>query len=153
VSLTFHLVLRAGKEGSSHQVLVMLSKDQSARLGTRRTVNVTGTLNGLPFQNSFLPAGEGRHYLVISRALRTAAQVEVGDQVTLVFEIEHAPRPVTVPEDVHIALAQTPAAQTMFEKLSPSHQREYLGFVTEAKKPETRARRLKQMVTRLLDHT
>ena len=153
MSLTFQLVLQVGKAGSTHQVLALLSKDQSARLGTRRTVNITGTLNGQLFQNSFLPPGDGRHYLVINKTLRAAAKAEVGDQVMLVFEIERAPRPVTVPEDVQTALAQTPAAQTSFEKLSPSHQREYLGCVTEAKKPETRARRIKQMVTRLLNHT
>lgn len=151
MSLTFHLTLRAGKEGSTHQVLALLSKEQSMRLGARRAVNITGTLDGQPFQNSFLPTGDGRHYLVISQALRTAAGVAVGDQVTLVFEIERAPRRVVVPEDVLAALAHHPTAQATFEKLPPSHQREYLSFVTEAKKPETRARRLRQMVTKLLE--
>lgn len=153
MKLTFILTLQAGKPGSTHEVMAVLSKEQSARLGTRRTVNITGTLNGRPFQNSFLPTGDGRHYLVISQALRRAAGVEQGDSVKLVFEPETAPRPVVVPDDVQAALEKAPAAKAHFETLPPSHKREYLGFVTEAKKPETRARRLAQLVSRLQEKT
>lgn len=147
---TFNLTLQPGKAGSTHQVLVVLSKEQSARLGTRRTVNVRGTFNGQPFHNSFLPTGDGRHYLVVSKTLRQAAGVALGDSVKVVFDIEAGPRPVVIPDDVQAALDRAPAAKALFEKLSPSHQREYLGFVAEAKKPETRARRLAQLLDKLL---
>lgn len=147
--IKFNVTLQPGRAGSTHRVLVVLSPEQSARLGSKRAVNITGTLNGAPFRNSFLPAGGGRHYLVVSGALQKAAGLNVGDRAVLTFEIETAPRPVDVPEDVQAALAKSRAAQKAWEALPPSHRREYLGYITEAKKAETRARRIAQTIDRL----
>ena len=48
-----------------------------------------------------------------------------------------------------LAAAFTPAAQAAYEKLPPSHRREYVQWIEEAKKPETRARRVAETVSRL----
>ena len=58
-----------------------------------------------------------------------------------------SPRPkrtIEVPEDFAVALAATPAAAGVFDRLAPSHRYEYLEWITEAKRPETRARRIGQ---------
>lgn len=149
---SFTVTLQPGKDGSTHQALILLTPEQSAVLGSRRTANVTGTLNGAPFRNSFLPAGDGRHYLVVSKALRQAARANLGDTARLVFEIEAAPRPVIVPNDLRRALAESPRALLAFDKLPPSHQREHLSFIGDAKKPETRARRIAQTLEALNGH-
>ena len=53
------------------------------------------------------------------------------------------PRPApTVPADLRTALAQSATAQATFKKFSPSQRREYIEWVTEAKRAETRARRV-----------
>jgi hypothetical protein len=149
--LTFRLTLQSGREGSTHPVLLVTSPAQSKRLGSKRTVNITGTLNGVAFQNSFLPMGNGRHYLVVNKTLRETAGVSVGDKVVLAFEVETAPRPIVVPADVQTALAQHPLAQAAWGKLPPSHQREYLGSIAEAKQPTTRARRVAQLLVKLAE--
>jgi uncharacterized protein YdeI (YjbR/CyaY-like superfamily) len=60
------------------------------------------------------------------------------------------PKPVLeIPPDVKKALAKSKAAKAKFEKMPPSHQREYLGYVLEAKKAETRARRIEKMIVML----
>lgn len=51
-------------------------------------------------------------------------------------------RPVTVPSDLAAALGRSRKARVAFESFSPSHQREYVEWITEAKRPETRERRL-----------
>lgn len=51
-----------------------------------------------------------------------------------------------VPDDLQAALAATPAAADTFERFPPSHRREYLEWIVEAKRPETRARRIAQAV-------
>jgi uncharacterized protein YdeI (YjbR/CyaY-like superfamily) len=53
------------------------------------------------------------------------------------------------PVDVAEALQAAPAAAARFAALPPSHRREYLNWIAEAKKPQTRARRVAQMVERL----
>jgi hypothetical protein len=49
---------------------------------------------------------------------------------------------LTVPDDLAAALERNPKAQTTFHGLSPSHRREYIEWITEAKRPETRQKRL-----------
>jgi uncharacterized protein YdeI (YjbR/CyaY-like superfamily) len=53
-----------------------------------------------------------------------------------------APRPVTVPDDLASALRRNRKARDAFESFSPSHRREYIEWITEAKRAETRERRL-----------
>jgi uncharacterized protein YdeI (YjbR/CyaY-like superfamily) len=59
------------------------------------------------------------------------------------------PNEDALPADVQAALASDAQAGRIFGGLPASHQREYLKWVLEAKKPETRARRLQGMVARL----
>jgi len=54
--------------------------------------------------------------------------------------------PIEMPEDLQTALAASPAAQATFDAFPPSCRREYLEWVVEAKRPETRAKRIAQAV-------
>jgi uncharacterized protein YdeI (YjbR/CyaY-like superfamily) len=56
-----------------------------------------------------------------------------------------------VPAELADALAGAPDASAAFEALPPSHRREYVQWVAEAKKPETRVSRAQKTVTRLRD--
>lgn len=49
---------------------------------------------------------------------------------------------VTVPADLRNTLARHPKARAFFTGLAPSHRREYVEWITEAKRPETRAKRI-----------
>ncbi len=55
------------------------------------------------------------------------------------------PAPPT-PPDLAAALAERPEARERWERLPPSHRREHLRYVDEAKRPETRARRIAKTV-------
>ena len=52
--------------------------------------------------------------------------------------------PIAMPEDFAQALAANHAAQATFDAFAPSHRREYLEWITEAKREETRAKRIAQ---------
>jgi uncharacterized protein YdeI (YjbR/CyaY-like superfamily) len=54
--------------------------------------------------------------------------------------------PIEMPDDLAAALAASPAAQATFDGFPPSCRREYLEWVTEAKRPETRTKRIAQAV-------
>ncbi|MEZ4314634.1 MAG: YdeI/OmpD-associated family protein [Polyangiaceae bacterium] len=58
---------------------------------------------------------------------------------------------VSVPPELTAALESSPEARARFEKMPPSHQREYASHIAEAKKPETRARRAQAAIKRILD--
>ena len=49
---------------------------------------------------------------------------------------------IAVPQDFAAALRDTPAANATFDRLTPSQRREYLEWITGAKRDETRAKRV-----------
>ncbi|OQA35956.1 MAG: hypothetical protein BWY56_01492 [Acidobacteria bacterium ADurb.Bin340] len=63
-----------------------------------------------------------------------------------------APKPpVAPPEDLRAALAGNPAARATFEGFPPGKQRDYVDWILEAKRPDTRQRRIEQAVAWLAE--
>jgi uncharacterized protein YdeI (YjbR/CyaY-like superfamily) len=62
---------------------------------------------------------------------------------------DEAPRTVAPPADLRTALSRTPAAAAAWEALTYSHQREHVDAIEEAKRPETRARRIARVLEML----
>ena len=58
-------------------------------------------------------------------------------------------KPVIVPIELKRALARSPVAKAEFDRFPPSHQREVIGYIIEAKKPETRERRAAKTIEQL----
>jgi hypothetical protein len=78
----------------------------------------------------------------VNAAHRKAAEVTAGDEVEITLERDTSPRTVDVPADLAAALAADPSAAAAWEELAPSHRKEHVRAITEAKREETRARRL-----------
>lgn len=56
------------------------------------------------------------------------------------------PRELVVPDDFTAALKRNKKALATFEKFSPSHKREYVDWITEAKTEATRTKRMEQAI-------
>ena len=91
----------------------------------------------------------GVGHIVVNRAVKAATGVDAGDRVRVRMELDTEPRKVAVPADLRAALRDDPAALSTFDTLSFTHQREYVEWVEEAKRPETRARRVASTVERI----
>jgi hypothetical protein len=91
----------------------------------------------------------GRFLVPVSAEVRKAAGVTAGDELDVGIELDDAPRTVDVPPDLAAALAEAPAAAQAWEKLAYTHQKEWARSVEDAKKPETRARRIAAAVEAL----
>ena len=91
----------------------------------------------------------GRYYLPLNRANRTAAGVAAGQIVTVEIDVDDEPRTVDVPEDLQKALAADAEAAAAYEGMSYSHRREYVDWIVEARRAETRRRRIEQTLERL----
>jgi hypothetical protein len=112
---------------------------------TRGRVPVRGTINGFPFRSSLMPMG-GSHRMVVNKTIRDGAGVKAGDTVSVQMERDEAERVVEVPLPLRKALARSRAAQANWAKLSCTHRKEIARSITEAKKEETRARRLEKAI-------
>jgi hypothetical protein len=134
----------AGPQGS--WTFLQLTPEQSARLGQRSRVAVVGTLNGFPIRTSVAPMGDGTHAMVINKQMQAGAHVKAGDEVKVAIEIDTAPRTIEPPPDLKKALARDPQAKSFFKELSYTHQKDYVTWITSAKRPETRTRRIEETV-------
>ena len=81
---------------------------------------------------------------VLARLIKKAAALNDEGVTVPRAPRKAAPKAITVPADVAAALRKNKSAQRCFDGLSPSHKREYLEWITEAKTEPTRARRLTQ---------
>ena len=94
-------------------------------------------------------ARRGDSYLVgVSAENRALAGVAAGDEVDVALELDTEPRDVEVPEDLAGALAAA-GARDSFNRSSYSVRKEIVRGVEEAKKPETRQRRIENAVAGL----
>jgi Bacteriocin-protection, YdeI or OmpD-Associated/Domain of unknown function (DUF1905) len=91
----------------------------------------------------------GRYYLPINRDVKSATGVAAGDEITVEIERDAAKRVVDLPSDLERALKSDNAAGASFESMSYSHQKEYVDWIEEAKRAETRDRRIAKTVERL----
>jgi len=119
-------------------------------LGGKGRIPITATFNGVPYPGSIVRMGGGA-VLGVQKAIMAEAGVRVGDSITVVVRNDEGPRVVEVPVDLAEALARNGAARAAFEGLSFSHKREYVRSITEAKRPETRARRIELTIEQLVE--
>jgi uncharacterized protein YdeI (YjbR/CyaY-like superfamily) len=93
----------------------------------------------------------GEFLLGLSKANREAAGVQAGDTVELVLELDSAPREVEVPRALAHALSLDHKAQEAYGKLAYTHRKEFAQWVAEAKRDETRDRRVAKAIEMLHD--
>jgi len=117
--------------------------------GKKGQVKVKGTVNGIAFRSSLMPHGDGTHFLVVNRSVRDAARVDIGHKIKIVLEADTEERVVALPPDFERALAKSKASRTAWDKISYPHKKEYLDWITDAKKEETRKRRIEKAIATL----
>jgi hypothetical protein len=113
-------------------------------LGGGRRPKVVVTIGGQSFRTSIASMG-GRFLLGVSNENRGLTGVAAGDTVDFDLTLDVAPRTVDVPADFAEALAAV-GARDAFDRLADSHRKEHVRAIEEAKKPETRARRIAKAV-------
>ncbi len=88
----------------------------------------------------------GRFLLPLSAANRAAAGVAAGEEVDVDIVLDVAPREIFSPADLLEALAPENPARELFDDLSYTHRLEWVRWIEDAKKSETRSRRVEQTV-------
>lgn len=145
------MVLRidAVLEPSGPATAIELTDEQVAELGGGKRAAVKLTIGDRTARLRLGVMG-GRNLLGLSKAARAELGVEIGDAVHAIIELDTEERTVELPDDLASALDAEPGARAAFDALPPSHRKEHVRAIMEAKRPETRVRRIEAAVAKLL---
>jgi hypothetical protein len=127
---------------------IPLTEAQVTDLGGGKRAAVAVTIDGRTARLRLAPMG-GQYLIGMSKAARAELGVEIGDLVTATVELDTAERTVEVPDDLAEALGAMPGARAAFDALSYTKRKEAARSVVDAKKPETRQRRIAAIVASL----
>lgn len=116
--------------------------------GAKR-VKIKELIDGEPYRGTLVRMGMPEHVLIILKEIRGKIGKTFGDPVDVVVEEDTEPRRVEIPPDFQEALEADVAAKASFERMSYTHQKEYVGSIVEAKHADTRQKRIEKYLALL----
>ena len=135
-------VILGGKTATGIQV----PDDVVEALGPSKRPPVVVTVGGYTYRTTVAPMA-GAFWIPLAAEHREAAGVEASQEVDVHIELDTSPREVPVPDDLAAAL-DGPLRAT-FDALAYSHRKEWVRWIEEAKKAETRRTRVERTVAAL----
>ena len=145
--LEFDAVLEAG-EGDGG-VLAVLPPAVTTALGSHGGGLLQVAFDGYPHAGQLVALGEAYQALLLPKPIRRAIGKTLGDTVHVVLTGEAPERALAAPADLAAELAAHPKAAAYFAHLAYPDQRDYVRWLSGAKPPERRARRLAEIVAML----
>jgi hypothetical protein len=138
----FNAEIRAGSGGGAY---VVFPYDAQKEFETNGKVPVNATIDGVPSRSGLFRMGTPHHMLGVHKSIRDRIGKRPGDTVTVVLWKDAEPREVAVPPELEARMKKA-GVLPFFESLSFTHRKEYSRWITEAKKDETRSRRLDKTI-------
>jgi hypothetical protein len=144
-ALTFTTTLQARGPAAA----IVLDEMQVAAIGEgAKRFPVAATVNGYTWRTTVTRMG-GEFLLGLNREVREGAGAQAGDEVEAHVALDTAPREVDVPSALAAALDAEPEARAAFDALPYTHRKEHARAVAEAKRDETRDRRVAKVLEAL----
>jgi hypothetical protein len=112
--------------------------------GVKKRHHITGTINGHKVRGSLGSDGK-QYFLPLGAAWRRDCGLGVGDAVDVTLSPE-GPQSEALSSDVADALNAEPQAKAFFESLATFYRNTYIKWIEGAKRPETRAARIQEMI-------
>jgi hypothetical protein len=141
----FKAKIEVGDGGGAY---VFFPYDTETEFATRGKVPVKATFNGVSYTGSLMKYGKPLHMLGMPKAIRDQTGKGPGDTVEVVVWKDEAIRIVEVPAPFEKSMKKE-GLLSVFEKLSYTHRKEYCRWIAEAKKEETRLKRLEKAIEML----
>lgn len=91
------------------------------------------------------------HILGLTQEIRKKLGKTFGDEVSVCLLEDKEERVVEIAEDIVLVFNKNPEAKIFFDKMSYTHKKEYIRWIENAKKPETRENRKLKMIQMILD--
>jgi len=118
--------------------------------GTKGQVKVKATFDGHPYRGIIANMGSGCHIIGLRKDIRAAIDKKVGGIINVTIEKDLEERIVEVPEELKKLLSKNKGAQVFYDSLSFTNRKEYAVWISSAKKEETKEKRLKDALSKLM---
>src|SRR5580658_3426919 len=141
----FKAKIKAGDGGGAY---VHFPYDTEKEFATKGKVPVKATFNGVPYTGSLIKYRNPLHLLGVPKTIREQIGKGPGDTIEVVVWGDEEVRTVEVPAQFE-KLIKKERLLPVFEKLSYTHRKEYCRWITDAKREETRLRRLEKAIEML----
>jgi hypothetical protein len=135
--------------GHGGGMFVEFPKDVEFLFGVKGRVPVKASFDGIPYRGSLLKMGTDCHCIGVLKEIRNTLKKTSGDKVQVIIELDEEERKIELAPDVVQVLNQNTKAKAFWETLSFTNQREYHEWIESAKRRETRAKRIAEMVEKL----
>src|SRR3984885_8248023 len=122
--------------------------DTEQEFGTKGKVPVQARLDGVPYTGSLMTCGGPYHQLGVLKAIRQQIGKAPGDTIEVEVWRDGTERSLDVP-DALLKRMKEEELLPFFEGLSFTHRKEYCRWIGEAKKEETRLKRLEKAIEML----
>jgi len=124
--------------------------DTEKLFGTKGHVKVVATFDGIAeYKGSLANMGQGCHVLGLTKEIRKKINKTFGDTVNVELKKDTQERKVVIPNDAQALLNANRDAKEFFDTLSYTNRKEYIIWIESAKKEETRAKRLAELIIKL----
>lgn len=139
------------KTEGSNSAYILFPFDVKESFDKRGVIRIRGTIDGIPIRSALSPMlGKDGYIMIVNKEIREKIRKTVGDTVVVELELDTEPRAVEIPKDFLLELEKNTDAKLEFEKLPYSHKKEYVGWINEAKKNETRQKRIAKAIEMLV---
>ena len=108
---------------------------------------VKGNVGGHPIRGLLRAEGDA-YALPLGAAWLRDNHIPASETVAVVLEPD-GPQSEALAADISAALSASPEAETFFQSVAPFYRKNFLRWIDQAKRPETRAARIAEMVTML----
>ncbi len=123
--------------------------DVRIEFGTGGPVRINCWVDGVHKTGSLIPIGHGEHAIHIRKEILKQVGKQHGDEVHLVVEQDLTPRVLEIPDDFQWLLDEDPRLSEKFEQLSFSNKSSIINYINQAKRPETRVKRIENFIQRI----
>lgn len=140
------------QNGNMNAAFVEFPFSTEELFGKKGQVKVKALFDGsVEYRGSLSKMKSDCHILGLTQEIRKKLGKTFGDEVSVSLVEDKEERTVEIADDIASVFNETPKAKELFDRMSYTHRKEYIRWIEEAKKPETRENRKVKMIQMILD--
>ncbi|MCQ9635172.1 YdeI/OmpD-associated family protein [Chryseobacterium sp. WG23] len=152
ISKTIEFTATIQQNGEMNAAYVEFPFSTEELFGKKGLVRIKAVFDGkVEYRGSLAKMKTDCHLLGLTQEVRKKLGKTFGDEVSVSLIEDKEERTVDIAEDITSIFNENPKAKTIFDTMSYTHRKEYIRWIEEAKKPETREKRKIKMIQMILD--